>query len=137
MKRWVARLSNVFIFTFCFALPVQSDSVVVHPGQNFILHIGQRAKLDDVFSVLFKAVIKDSRCPINVTCVWAGNGKVELVILDPEGSQQTIYLNTDLEPKVKSIQKYQLQLLSLNPPKVDGVKIAPEEYSVNLRMVKE
>ena len=84
-----------------------------------------------------KSVVKDSRCPINVTCVWAGNGKVELEIFDSVGGPKTIQLNTEIGPKVKSLKQYQLQLLSLRPPNVDGITIAPDEYSITLRIVRQ
>ena len=78
MHRWILKLPYIFIPMLCLVLPVQSDSLRILPDQDFILHVGQRAKLDGVFTIAFKSVLNDSRCPINVTCVWAGNGRVEL-----------------------------------------------------------
>jgi hypothetical protein len=30
--------------------------------------------------ITFKQVREDSRCPVDVTCVWAGDAKIEIVI---------------------------------------------------------
>jgi len=135
MFRWDPKLFVFFILMLCLVHPVQSDPVRVRPDQNFTLHVGQRAKLNDAFTIIFKSVLKDSRCPVNVTCVWAGNGKVELEILESNENRKTVKLNTTIEPKIKSINKYLLQLILLSPPKVDGVNIGPEEYSVTLRII--
>ena len=137
MKQWAVGLLYIFMFTFWVIFPVQSDSLRAFADQNFILNVGQRAEFDNGLNILFKSVVKDSRCPINVNCVWAGNGKVELEIFATDSAPKTVQLNTQQGPKVTSLKKYELQLLSLQPIKVDGVNIAPEEYSVTLRIVKE
>ncbi len=137
MYRWVLKLPYIFIFTLSLVIPVQSDSLRILSDQDFILRVGQRAKLDDALTIMFTSILGDSRCPINVTCVWAGNGRVELEIFDTEGSPMTVQLNTERGPKIKALKKYQLQLLSLNPPRVDGVNIAPGDYSVTLRIIEE
>ena len=46
-------------------------------NREFSLGIGQTASVEgEKLFIKFKAVLEDSRCPINVVCVWAGNGKV-------------------------------------------------------------
>ena len=85
----------------------------------------------------FKAVLEDSRCPVNAVCVWAGNGKVEFEILDIDGQNKTVTLNTEEEPRATTLNRNKLKLISLNPPRVDGVSISPGDYSVTLRIEKK
>jgi len=60
--------------------PVET-AVVAEPGQAFSLPLGQTAavKGSDV-RLTFKDVRTDSRCPVDVQCVWAGEAKIGVVI---------------------------------------------------------
>jgi hypothetical protein len=101
--------------------------------KEFSLGIGQTANIDEEKLVIkFKAVLEDSRCPINVVCVWAGNGEVEFEVLDIDGQNKTIILNTEDEPRAATLKGHKLKLISLNPPRIDGVSISPGDYSVML-----
>lgn len=60
--------------------PVET-AVVAEPGQAFSLPLGQTAavKGTDV-RLTFKDVRTDSRCPVDVQCVWAGEAKIGVLI---------------------------------------------------------
>jgi hypothetical protein len=106
--------------------------------KEFSLGIGQTASIEgEKLVIKFKAVLEDSRCPINVVCVWAGNGKVEFEILDIDGQNKTVILNTEEEPKATTLKGHKLKLISLNPPRIDGVSISSGDYSVTLRVEKK
>jgi hypothetical protein len=101
--------------------------------KEFSLGIGQTANIEGEKLVFkFKAVLEDSRCPVNVVCVWAGNGKVEFEILDIDGQNKTVNLNTEEEPRAITLKRHKITLISLNPPRIDGVSISPGDYSVTL-----
>ena len=101
--------------------------------KEFSLGIGQTANIEgEKLVIKFKAVLEDSRCPVNVVCVWAGNGKVELEVHDIDGQNKTVILNTEEEPGSVTLKGHKLTLISLNPPRVDGVSISPGDYSVKL-----
>ena len=58
-------------------LPPGDSSFVI--GKPFFLEPGRTASLDEGgFGLVFQAVLGDSRCPLDVTCVWAGEVSVEL-----------------------------------------------------------
>ena len=60
--------------------PVQT-AVIVEPGISFALAPGQTAEVKRSGTrVTFRQVREDSRCPVDVTCVWAGDATVEVVI---------------------------------------------------------
>lgn len=50
----------------------------VQPGEEFSLRIGERAQLVDARPVtfVFEHVLEDSRCALNVKCVWEGRASV-------------------------------------------------------------
>ena len=106
--------------------------------KEFSLGISQTASIEgEKLVIKFKAVLEDSRCPINVVCVWAGNGKVEFEILDIDGQNKTVILNTEEEPRAVTLKGHKLKLISLNPPRIDGVSISSGDYSVTLLVEKK
>jgi len=55
--------------------------VIVEPGASFALAPGQTAEVQRADTrITFTKVREDARCPTDVTCVWAGDAKVDVVI---------------------------------------------------------
>ena len=69
----------------CFNNPTGPDAVA---GQPFDLKAGAISKLPDGTWLKFEGVQSDSRCPMDVMCVWAGDAIIS-VILDPTGGVKT------------------------------------------------
>lgn len=56
-------------------------TIVAQPGVTFDLPIGKTASLSgNGVRITFKQVQEDSRCPVDVQCVWAGDAKIQLTI---------------------------------------------------------
>ncbi len=56
-------------------------AVVANPGAEFSLPVGKIAAVSGTdYRISFNRVTEDSRCPIDVTCVWTGDAKIELTI---------------------------------------------------------
>jgi len=56
-------------------------AVVAEPGSEFALPLGKTASLNGSgVRITFKQVTDDSRCPVDVQCVWAGDARIELTI---------------------------------------------------------
>lgn len=124
---------NFVILAFIWLSIASANPAKALIDKEFSLGIGQTANIEgEKLVIKFKAVLEDSRCPINVVCVWAGNGKVEFEILDIDGQNKTVILNTEEEPREITLKGHKLKLISLNPPRVDGVSISPGDYSVTL-----
>lgn len=128
----------IVIMTLIWMSTTSADPGNVLINKEFSLGIGQTASIErEKLFINFKAVLEDSRCPVNVVCVWAGNGKVEFEILDIDGQNKTLTLNTEDEPRATTLKGHKLKLISLNPPRVDGVSISPGDYSVTLLVEKK
>src|SRR4051812_9080728 len=55
--------------------------VVAGPGAAFSLPVGKTATVSGTgVRIPFNRVTTDSRCPIDVVCVWAGEARIELAI---------------------------------------------------------
>ncbi len=124
------------IMAFIWLSAVSAGPTKVPIDKEFSLGIGQTVSIEGEKKLVikFKFVLEDSRCPVNVVCVWAGNGKVEFEILDIDGQNKTVILNTEDEPRTVTIKGHMLKLISLNPPRIDGVSISPGDYAVTLRV---
>ncbi len=82
----------------------------------------------------FGEVLEDSRCPVDVTCVWEGNGKVVIGIAAGMGPTHALILNTSLDPRAVVWNGIRVTLLELTPAPHAGTDIPPEDYAVRLRL---
>jgi hypothetical protein len=99
----------------------------VRLGQEFNLRVGQQAAVEgERFKVRFASVVNDSRCPADVTCVWAGNAEV-LIEAEASGSRARLKLNTHGGanfPTEGRHKQYSVELVALSqhPRKNSGKK---------------
>lgn len=81
--------------------------------------------------ITFTSVDEDSRCPIDVTCVWAGNGRIALRI-QHDATTLPITLNTTVEPRAREFGRHRIHLVSLEPQPRSDRPIPPADYRVRL-----
>ena len=61
---------------------VETPVVAADPGVAFALPLGKTASVNgNSARITFNAVTDDSRCPVDVVCIWAGDARVELAIV--------------------------------------------------------
>lgn len=94
--------------------------------EPFQLKVGQTASFADGFTVTFVSVPNDSRCPIGVSCVWAGNATVILKSGDGIDTLNTI------SPSPILRGQYTIKMDSLTPYPVYRNTIPPSAYVVAL-----
>ncbi len=106
-------------------------------GLGEILQFGDR-------SIKFKNLISDSRCPADVTCIWAGEAKVlvevfeegklcgEEIIAISGGGNDAASLN-----RIFSGAHFSLVGLNLEPYPDTSIKLKPSDYSLTLVVEKE
>lgn len=105
----------------------------VEAGDTIRLHYGESAALGDSGArIVFRSVQTDSRCPVDVTCVWAGDAHVTIEGVSPDGGTHTLDLHTTLEPLEAEFAGYRLRMVELRPSRMDGVPVQPTDYSVRL-----
>lgn len=86
--------------------------------------------------IVFQQVVNDSRCPINVTCVSAGEATIQLNL--STGGSGTAFQLTLLAPATNHVvyQDYTVQLATLEPRPQTGLTIAPSAYRATLTIDK-
>jgi hypothetical protein len=75
-------------------------------------------------------VLEDSRCPMNVQCVWAGRVRVKVRIDLGSGSQVRVLT----QGKPVPVADGTLELVEVRPDKPEGV-IASSDYRLGLRFM--
>ncbi|HZJ35679.1 MAG TPA: hypothetical protein VFD29_03560 [Gillisia sp.] len=70
-------LFGILICSISLSAQVQEENRIF----NSVLQAGEQLEFGDK-SIRFKEVISDSRCPKDVTCIWAGEAKVLIEIFE-------------------------------------------------------
>jgi len=83
--------------------------------------------------VRFVAVTEDSRCPRDVTCVWAGQVKIQLEIHESSKAASMVEV---LEGGSTDAGDYRVTLVGVEPQPLSTVKIAPQDYRATLKIDK-
>ncbi|MCX6175181.1 MAG: hypothetical protein NTZ27_10545 [Ignavibacteriales bacterium] len=100
------------------------DSVLVQ------INYGQEASIENNITIKFDGV-GDSRCPMDVICVWAGDGGVSLILSNGREQLHT-FLHTALFPREIHYNGYRIILKSLNPYPKSASSTKLDEYNVDL-----
>lgn len=128
MRRVIAVILFVAGLTGC-APAVLKEAQLDEP---FTLFMRQTAQVDSL-KIRFLGVPEDSRCPSDVSCVWAGNAKIVLGLSLTGSTQETaITLNSNMEPREALYEGYRIRFVSLKPNPLSGRTINPAEYRVTL-----
>jgi hypothetical protein len=92
----------------------------------------QRTVARGELTIKFVTVVEDSRCPVDVNCVWAGNAKIQVKVTDHRGRTKIMELNTNAEPKVDQLGRYAISLMNLTPKPTQNRKHTPSRYNARL-----
>ena len=101
-------------------------------GDTVTLRIGDTAVLGDVVRLTFLAVEGDSRCPLNVQCVWEGDAELRLRAQQAPGDSSDLVLHTTVQPRATTVGEFRIEVVGLEPQPVQGEPIEPQHYSVRL-----
>jgi hypothetical protein len=98
-----------------------------NPGVAFSLPVGKTAVVKGSGTrIIFNKVREDSRCPSDVTCVWAGDAKIEITIARDGSPNDTRILS--LTPSNNEVSSSDLRIrfagLAPVPRQSDGNKRA-------------
>lgn len=99
--------------------------------QPFTLFVRERAQLGDL-QIRFIGVPEDSRCPLDVECVWAGNAKIVLGVSLKDSDETVITINSTVDPQEALYAGYRIRFVSLKPERFSERLINPAEYRVTL-----
>ena len=115
-----------------------NSAIEGHLNEELPLSIGQTMRIsEEDLTVEFLAVVEDSRCPKNVTCVWTGRAVVRARITYGDLAQELLLTQPGLtdEYSKEDFQHYQLSYRVLPYPE-QGKTISEDEYRLLLVVSK-
>lgn len=114
---------------------LRRESALLPSPREIVLEYGDDIRLDgSVLRLTFGEILEDSRCPVDATCVWEGNGKVVVGIAAGMGPTHPLILNTSLDPLSVVWSGIRVTLLELTPAPHAETTIPSEDYAVRLRL---
>jgi hypothetical protein len=100
------------------------------------LHIGDEVMVDSALRLSLLSVSNDSRCPVDVLCVWVGTAAIELGLAVGSGPTVPDTLWTTFH-EATSFEGYDVTLQSLLPEAHTQHPIQPAEYEVHLSIARQ
>jgi hypothetical protein len=110
-----------------------SGSIEATLGAPLQLAPGQTAVLSDGLEVQFAGIAADSRCPSDVTCVWAGEVVARLAVRDERKTSQHEVREMQSAP----IGGYSVSVLQVLPARATSQPIAASDYRVTLKITRQ
>ena len=109
----------------CFNSPTAPDAVV---GRPFELKAGAVSVLPDGTRLTFREVQADSRCPMDVMCVWAGDATVAVTLTPSNGAAEWRELHTQPTGSQISHANFIISLTALAPYPRSSQQIRAGDY---------
>jgi len=105
-------------------------------SQQIEIPLGETRLLDEErLAIGFVRVLEDSRCPVGVQCIAAGNAMVGLILHERGEATRPVRLNTHDAPRTVSHEGYVVSVVDLLPWPTTG-ETDPESYVVRLHVVR-
>jgi hypothetical protein len=82
--------------------------------------------------VQFAGIDEDSRCPNDVTCVWAGEVVVRLTLRRDSRNKEVSVKET----QGLAVDGYTISILQVLPPRASSGPLAPADYRVTLKITR-
>ncbi len=143
---WYSKLIAVIFFVMTFALAFyfgveyekawrnQEVEVNVLPefsSRNIVLSVGQEKNIE-YFEIILNSV-RDSRCAVDVVCVWAGEISASLsIIFGKEKITKDIASETP-----QQFGDYEVSMSEVSPAPMSGYPIAQKDYKITFHIEKK
>lgn len=107
--------------------------------QDFQVKIGEKVLIREIeTSITFVRVVEDTRCPVNVYCVWAGRVTVELEFREKNKTVSRVNL-TIPGGEEKELKGYIVKLLKVEPEREypEKMEIPLSDYKITLKVSRQ
>jgi hypothetical protein len=85
-------------------------------GESFRLPRGESAEVGGL-SVRFAQVVEDSRCPLGVQCIRAGEAKIQLALRTNDQRRTVVLATEGAQPNAVDFAGYEVRLVTVDPPR--------------------
>jgi hypothetical protein len=135
--RYPILLSILLGAASCQSSAPPAASLETSDGSPVILTLnqGETAYVEGI-PLTFTSTLSDSRCAVDVVCVWEGDVEVEVVVGPPDSTdgpthQLILHSTGDRDGEAWGLR---VTLLEVRPDPVSTRRIPPEEYVVKVRV---
>lgn len=113
-----------------------SDQNLVKPDAEgrFALAVAEQAEVAPGLVLTLERVVADSRCPVDVNCVWAGEIRVALALEWPQTEAPRREFELSTTAPTATVNEIGFELLGALPEPRSTVKIAASDYRISLRI---
>lgn len=120
MKKMIALLCLLVVSNTVFSQQNEEEPIDV-PKIAIKIPLGKTVDTQG-YSVTFKEVLEDSRCPTNVTCVWAGRVRIKVEI-NKAGKQlaEEVLIFGAVQPEEEKNHLF----FTSEELKLEGIKVTP------------
>lgn len=129
MRSFFASILAVLVFGGMFAVSAKQP-------QELSVQINKEAASKGGVKVKFLALIEDSRCPTDTTCIWAGNAKIKVQLSKRGQKTKTVTLNTGVNPQSVLFAGYQIKFTGLTPEPRTNIRIRHDGYVATFTVSK-
>lgn len=111
-----------------------SEDMTAQLGTKFDMMSNQTVTVQPVGIMIQMVNMSDSRCPSDVTCVWAGQAKTNLAVQISGNTNILTLTSTAGGTDSKSLGNYQIQLVKVNPYPTSKTTIKLSDYVLTLKV---
>ncbi len=109
---------------------VVSAPAPVATTDDIVLGVGQKGKVGGL-NITVNSFVSDSRCPIDVQCIWAGEFKVNVMLLGATKIENRVMSSVD-EPY--TFDGHRISITSVTPAPKSTTKITANEYRITFQV---
>ncbi len=133
VRKFLLVVPMILLFARC-DTPVGPKEVAL--AEVFDIAVGQTVMVrGEKVEVGFTTVAEDTRCPVDVHCVAAGNARIVVALRNGQESGSS-ELNTTVEPRSSMLLGYSIRLVDLKPYPLSTRQTEPGEYVATLVVTK-
>lgn len=126
-------------FTFqssAFGSPI--PIILTGDESSFDLKIGETTDINSDFQITLLKIFDDSRCPSDVTCIWAGTVSAEVKIIKDGQSRGNYVIPIGLADRIESqsLDGFFIMLYDVKPYPISTNQITSSEYIATLIVSK-
>jgi len=105
--------------------------------QRLVVQVKHEGQARGGLRVKFVELIEDSRCPVDVNCISAGNAKIRIQVRAARGgAARTFEINTGVEPQSITHAGYTIKFTDLTPHPRSNIRINPSGYRATFEIIK-
>jgi len=98
------------------------------------LAVSEQAEVRPGLVLTLEGVVADSRCPVDVTCVWAGEIRVAFALESPQTDAPRLEFELSSTAPLGTVRGLEFELLGALPAPRSTRTLAPADYSIALRV---